>query len=121
MHPDGRACAALVSGLLWVDEGLVPQMQTLPGGTLCVHIDADGQLAAGGGSGRVWISREGAPFGHYVAHEGRVAAIDRCGSIVLSGATDGRVVRTDLEAEQMQTFVAHADGCLLYTSPSPRD
>jgi len=110
VHPDGRVCAALITGLLWVDDGLVPQMQKLPGGALCVDIDAHGQLAAGGGTGRVWISRQDAPIGHYVAHEGRVEAIHRLGPVVLSGGTDSRVVRADLDAEQLQTFVGHVDG-----------
>jgi len=110
VHPDGRVVAALVTGLLWVDDGLVPEMQKLPGGAMCVCIDKQGNLAAGGGGGRVWISRDDGPLGHYAAHESRVEAIDRKGSVVLSGGADARVVRADLHSEEMHTFIGHVDG-----------
>ena len=110
VHPDGRVCAALITGLLWVDDGLVPTMQRLPGGALCVHIDPSGKLAAGGGSGRVWISHSDGPLQHYNAHDGRVQAIDRRGGVVLSGGTDTRLIRADLDAEEMLTLVGHVDG-----------
>ncbi len=110
VHPDGRVVAALLTGLLWVDDGLAPETQKLPGGALCVQVDEHGNLAAGGGGGRVWLSRDDASLGHYAAHNSRVEAIDRKGTVLLSGGADARVVRADLTSEEMRTFIGHVDG-----------
>ncbi len=110
VSPDGTVSAATLRGLLHIAPDRAPELRKIGGGALCIAIDDQGHLAVGTGRGTVWLGDDHADFNGYQAHESRVEAIARRGSVILSGGADARVVWADLDAEAATRFVGHVAG-----------
>ena len=105
--PDGAVVAATLKGVMTVRGPAPAAVRPIGGGALCIAIDADGHCAAGTGRGTVWVGDDHPGFSGYDAHKARVEAIDRRGSVVVSGGADARVVWADLDRDQATAFAGH--------------
>jgi len=117
--PDGSLYAATLDGVYHLTGPEAPQLRKLKGGALSLAIDAAGNLAAGTGRGSIWIGDGHPDFAGYMAHESRVEAVDRQGSIVVSGGVKSLVVWADLERDEATTLSGHVAAVTAITLVHP--